>query len=207
MGRRSTANAFLRSQASPGPPRGRAGRPAPAWPFCGHGPCPSLRRRGPRHCGSRLEHRFSVDRDLDSQQGARLGQVNQIDKVRAEDSHQALAQQLLVKSPAGQVAEVPVGLAVDVSQDARAEEHQQTKTGLPGRLCQRPFGNHGPLLRDPTEGTTHPHRCYPLFPACLARISPQRAQRSQRRTGGKEGFGSGSETLSFRPLWPLWPLW
>ena len=38
-------------------------------------------------------------------------------------------------------------------------------------------------------------------------VSPQRAQSSQRRIGGKEGFGSGSQTLSFRPLWPLCSLW
>ena len=91
-----------------------------------------------------------------SQQGAGIGQVNQIDKVRPEDFHQALAQQLLVKSPAGQLAEVPVGLAADVSQDARAEEHQQPKTGLPRRLCQPLLGNHGPILRDSTEDTTTP---------------------------------------------------
>ena len=38
-------------------------------------------------------------------------------------------------------------------------------------------------------------------------VSPQRAQSSRRLTGRKEGFGSGSETLSFWPLWPLCPLW
>jgi hypothetical protein len=37
--------------------------------------------------------------------------------------------------------------------------------------------------------------------------APQRAQRSQRWMGRKEGFGPGSGTLSCRPLWPLCSLW
>jgi len=130
-----------------------------------------------------LEHRFSANRNLDSQQG-RWPWTGRPDRQgRAEDFHQALAQQLLVKSTAGQVAEVPVGLASVPAEDTRAEEHQQPKTGLPGRLCQRLLGNHGPILRDP-QSTPPPHARRPGFPASGHR-------RRHRRRPPATGSGSG----------------